>query len=233
MDTGFTKKRKSREAWFKGFFSCRRFADLVGHRGIIDCFKYFCGAIHWHEAENGFSIGIAVAAYEWIAAIALIIVAVWFILFIWRIRYSTMPQFLKTRYNETVAWSWRIFWLFLYVFVNLTSILFLGAVAINNLWWWWEPVSCDRHRAFFIRRPDYLGWYEGNGFTDVIQVSVPDNRKDLPPLMWHLQSLVVNSDWEKVHWQDLINYWKVHRIIFTWSLKNPGQIPASIKSIII
>ena len=44
-----------------------------------------------------------------------------------------MPQFLKTRYNETVALIMAIFWLFLYVFVNLTSILYLGAVAINGL----------------------------------------------------------------------------------------------------
>ena len=44
-----------------------------------------------------------------------------------------MPQFLKTRYNETVALIMAIFWLFLYVFVNLTSILFLGSLAINNL----------------------------------------------------------------------------------------------------
>src|ERR1700755_2225078 len=82
---------------------------------------------------NGYSIGVAVAAYEWIAAIALIIVAVWFIPIYLKNKIFTMPQFLKTRYNETVALIMAIFWLFLYVFVNLTSILFLGAVAINSL----------------------------------------------------------------------------------------------------
>src|SRR5436305_5718137 len=82
---------------------------------------------------QGYSIGIAVAAYEWIAAIALIIVAVWFIPVYLKNKIFTMQQFLKTRYNETVALIMAIFWLFLYVFVNLTSILFLGAVAINNL----------------------------------------------------------------------------------------------------
>src|SRR3979411_1168147 len=82
---------------------------------------------------NGFSIGIAVAAYEWIAAIALIIIAVWFIPVYLKNKIFTMPQFLKTRYNETVALIMGIFWLFLYVFVNLTSILFLGSLAINNL----------------------------------------------------------------------------------------------------
>jgi SSS family solute:Na+ symporter len=44
-----------------------------------------------------------------------------------------MPQFLKTRYNETVAMIMAILWLFIYIFVNLTSILYLGAVAISGL----------------------------------------------------------------------------------------------------
>ena len=82
---------------------------------------------------EGFFLGIAVAAYEWIAAIALIIVAVWFIPVYLKNNIYTMPQFLKTRYNESVALIMAIFWLFLYVFVNLTSILYLGAVAINGL----------------------------------------------------------------------------------------------------
>src|ERR1022692_3431695 len=82
---------------------------------------------------NGFFVGIAVSAYEWIAALALIIVAVWFMPVYLKNRIYTMPQFLKTRYNESVALIMAIFWLFLYVFVNLTSILFLGSLAINNL----------------------------------------------------------------------------------------------------
>src|SRR5579871_3749325 len=82
---------------------------------------------------NGYDIGIAVAAYEWIAAIALIIVAVWFMPVYLKNKIFTMPQFLTTRYNQTVALIMAVFWLFLYVFVNLTSILYLGAIAINNL----------------------------------------------------------------------------------------------------
>src|ERR1700761_1135469 len=82
---------------------------------------------------QGFTVGLAVAAYEWIAAIALIIVAVWFIPVYLKHKIYTMPQFLETRYNETVSLVMAIFWLFLYVFVNLTSILYLGALAINNL----------------------------------------------------------------------------------------------------
>src|SRR5258706_6226089 len=82
---------------------------------------------------NGFFVGIAVAAYEWIAALALIIIAIWFIPIYLKNKIYTMPQFLKTRYNESVALIMAIFWLFLYVFVNLTSILYLGAIAINGL----------------------------------------------------------------------------------------------------
>src|SRR5204863_8563539 len=82
---------------------------------------------------NGYFVGISVAAYEWIAAIALIIIAVWFMPVYLKNRIFTMPQFLKTRYNETVAMIMAVFWLFLYIFVNLTSILYFGTIAINSL----------------------------------------------------------------------------------------------------
>lgn len=122
---------------------------------------------------QGYSIGIAVAAYEWIAAIALIIVAVWFIPVYLKNKIFTMPQFLKTRYNETVALIMAIFWLFLYVFVNLTSILYLGALAINNL----LGGSVDQFHLIIILLSVFavfitLGGMKVIGFTDVIQVSV-------------------------------------------------------------
>jgi SSS family solute:Na+ symporter len=122
---------------------------------------------------QGYSIGIAVAAYEWIAAIALIVVAVWFIPVYLKNKIFTMPQFLKTRYNETVALIMSIFWLFLYVFVNLTSILFLGAVAINNL----LGGTPDSFHLILFALSIFavfitLGGMKVIGFTDVIQVSV-------------------------------------------------------------
>jgi len=82
---------------------------------------------------EGFFVGTAVAAYEWIAAVALIIIAVWFMPVYLKNRIFTMPQFLKTRYNDSVALIMAIFWLFLYILVNLTSILYLGATAITGL----------------------------------------------------------------------------------------------------
>jgi SSS family solute:Na+ symporter len=122
---------------------------------------------------NGYSIGIAVAAYEWIAAIALIIVAVWFIPVYLKNRIFTMPQFLTTRYNETVALIMAVFWLFLYVFVNLTSILYLGSLAINNL----VSGTATSFHIILLALSVFavvitLGGMKVIGFTDVIQVSV-------------------------------------------------------------
>jgi SSS family solute:Na+ symporter len=120
---------------------------------------------------EGFFLGVAVAAYEWIAAIALIIVAVWFIPVYLKNKIYTMPQFLKTRYNESVALIMAIFWLFLYVFVNLTSILYLGAVAINGL------TGGEYMHVIMIGLAVFalfisLGGMKVVAYTDVIQVAV-------------------------------------------------------------
>ncbi len=120
---------------------------------------------------EGFFLGVAVAAYEWIAAIALIIVAVWFIPVYLKNHIYTMPQFLKTRYNETVALIMAIFWLFLYVFVNLTSILYLGAVAINGLAGGEYLHVIMLGLAIFALLIS-LGGMKVVAYTDVIQVAV-------------------------------------------------------------
>jgi SSS family solute:Na+ symporter len=120
---------------------------------------------------EGFFLGIAVAAYEWIAAIALIIVAVWFIPVYLKNKIYTMPQFLKTRYNESVALIMAIFWLFLYVFVNLTSILYLGAVAINGLTGGGYLHIIMIGLAVFALLIS-LGGMKVVAYTDVIQVAV-------------------------------------------------------------
>lgn len=120
---------------------------------------------------NGFEVGIAVAAYEWIAAIALIIVAVWFIPVYLKNKIFTMPQFLNRRYNATTSLIMAVFWLFLYVFVNLTSILYLGALAINNL------MGGEYFHIIMLVLAVFaiiitLGGMRVIGFTDVIQVVV-------------------------------------------------------------
>jgi SSS family solute:Na+ symporter len=120
---------------------------------------------------EGFFVGIAVSAYEWLAAIALIIIAVWFMPVYLKNKIYTMPQFLKTRYNESVALIMAVFWLFLYVFVNLTSILYLGSVAINGL------VGGQSLHIIMIALALFalvitLGGMKVIGYTDVIQVAV-------------------------------------------------------------
>ncbi len=120
---------------------------------------------------EGFFLGIAVAAYEWIAAIALIIVAVWFIPVYLKNKIYTMPQFLQNRYNESTALIMAIFWLFLYVFVNLTSILYLGAVAINGLTGGEYMHTIMIGLAVFALLIS-LGGMKVVAYTDVIQVAV-------------------------------------------------------------
>ena len=120
---------------------------------------------------EGFFLGIAVAAYEWLAAVALIIVAVWFIPVYLKNKIYTMPQFLKTRYNESTALIMAVFWLFLYVFVNLTSILYLGAVAINGL------AGGEYLHVIMVGLAVFalfisLGGMKVVAYTDVIQVAV-------------------------------------------------------------
>ncbi len=121
---------------------------------------------------NGFFVGVAVAAYEWIAALALIIIAIWFIPIYLKNHIYTMPQFLKTRYNETVALIMAIFWLFLYVFVNLTSILYLGAIAINGLLPGQQYLHVTMIVLAIFAVIITLGGMKVIGYTDVIQVSV-------------------------------------------------------------
>src|SRR6188474_3365895 len=120
---------------------------------------------------NGFRLGIAISAYEWLAAVSLVIVAVFFMPIYLKNRIFTMPQFLKTRYNETVAMIMAVFWLFLYIFVNLTSILYLGTLAINNL------TGGEGFHLIMILLAVFalvitLGGMKVIGYTDVIQVLV-------------------------------------------------------------
>jgi len=117
---------------------------------------------------NGFTMGLAVSAYEWMAAITLVIVAVFFIPVYLRNKIFTMPQFLHQRYNSTVAMIMAVFWLLLYVVVNLTSILYLGAIAVNGI----SGINftvCLIGLAFFAVIIT-LGGMKVIGFTDVIQV---------------------------------------------------------------
>src|SRR5438874_9674918 len=118
---------------------------------------------------NGFRLGLAISSYEWLAAVSLVIVAVFFMPVYLKNRIFTMPQFLKTRYNERVALIMAVFWLFLYIFVNLTSILYLGTLAINNLTGGQHFHTIMIALALFALLIT-IGGMKVIGYTDVIQV---------------------------------------------------------------
>lgn len=117
---------------------------------------------------SGFKMGLAIATYEWMAAVSLIIVAIFFIPVYLKNKIYTMPQFLNQRYNGTVSMIMAVFWLLLYVLVNLTSILYLGALAINSI----SGISitvCMYGLAIFAIFIT-LGGMKVIGYTDVLQV---------------------------------------------------------------
>src|SRR5690554_2910471 len=82
---------------------------------------------------SGYAIGLAIASYEWMAAATLLIVGKWFLPVFLRNRIFTMPQFLEQRYGRRIRTVMAVFWIGLYVFVNLTSILWLGSLAIAHV----------------------------------------------------------------------------------------------------
>lgn len=117
---------------------------------------------------NGFKMGLAISAYEWMAAATLIVVAVFFLPIYLQNKIYTMPQFLRQRYNNTVAMIMAIFWLSLYIVVNLTSILFLGALAVSTV----SGLSFTLCMVFLAGFAIIitLGGMKVIGYTDVIQV---------------------------------------------------------------
>ncbi|MCO5936881.1 sodium/solute symporter [Mucilaginibacter sp. RB4R14] len=119
---------------------------------------------------SAFKMGLAISTYEWMAAATLIIVAVFFIPIYLKNKIFTMPQFLNQRYNGTVAMVMAIFWLLLYIVVNLMSILYLGALAISGISGI-DITVCITLLAIFAVFIT-LGGMKVIGYTDVIQVFV-------------------------------------------------------------
>ena len=82
---------------------------------------------------TGYVIGLAIASYEWMAALTLILVGKYFLPIFLKNRIYTMPEFLERRYSPAVRTVMAVFWLGVYVFVNLTAILWLGATAVHTV----------------------------------------------------------------------------------------------------
>jgi solute:Na+ symporter, SSS family len=117
---------------------------------------------------QAFQLGLGIASYEWMAALTLIIVAIFFMPMYLKNKIYTMPQFLRQRYDGRVATIMAVFWLLLYVLVNLTSIIYLGALSLQNMFG--APFFVCALGLVLFAIFITLGGMRVIGYTDVIQV---------------------------------------------------------------
>ncbi|NCD41027.1 MAG: sodium/glucose cotransporter [Bacteroidia bacterium] len=120
---------------------------------------------------SGYVIGLGIASYEWMAAITLILVGKFFLPIFIEKKIYTMPQFLEQRYDGRVRIAMAAFWLLVYVFVNLTSVLYLGALALNTIMGvplLWGIIGLAAFAAVY----SIYGGLKSVAWTDVIQVVV-------------------------------------------------------------
>jgi len=120
---------------------------------------------------SGYAIGLAIASYEWMAAATLLIVGKFFLPIFLKNEIYTMPQFLERRYGPTVRTIMAYFWLALYVFVNLTSIIWLGSIAVTKV------AGIDQNVALAILGVFALAYQIRGGLkavalTDIVQVTL-------------------------------------------------------------
>lgn len=118
---------------------------------------------------SGFAMGLAIASYEWMAALTLIIVGKYFLpIFIEKGLY-TIPEFIEKRYSVTLKSILAIFWVALFIFVNLTSVLFLGGKALHIVLGI-DPMTAIIGLALFAAAYSLWGGLSAVAWTDVIQV---------------------------------------------------------------
>jgi len=118
---------------------------------------------------SGYAIGLGIASYEWMAAITLIIVGKYFLPVFLQKKIYTMPQFLEMRYDGRVRTAMASFWLVVYVFVNLTSVLYLGALAMETIMG--IPINyAIVGLAVFAAIYSIYGGLKAVAWTDVVQV---------------------------------------------------------------
>ncbi|SEN10723.1 solute:Na+ symporter, SSS family [Sphingomonas gellani] len=120
---------------------------------------------------SGYAIGLAIASYEWMAALTLLIVGKFFLPIFLRNEIYTMPQFLERRYGPRIRTLMALFWLALYVFVNLTSIIWLGSIAVTKV------AGVDQTLALVILGVFALlyqikGGLKAVALTDIVQVTL-------------------------------------------------------------
>jgi SSS family solute:Na+ symporter len=120
---------------------------------------------------SGYVIGLGIASYEWMAALTLIIVGKYFLPVFLKNGIYTMPEFLQKRYSPSVRTVMAVFWLGVYVFVNLTSILWLGATAVHTVAGV-EIQTALAALAVFAGAYALYGGLKAVALTDIVQVSL-------------------------------------------------------------
>ena len=118
---------------------------------------------------EGFVVGMAIAVWELTAAIALIIMAKYFLPLFLEKQIYTMPQFLEQRFDRRVSLVLSFFWIIVYIFINLTSVLWLGSLSINAL----TDISIENALVFlalFSLAYSLSGGLKAVAMTDIIQV---------------------------------------------------------------
>lgn len=118
---------------------------------------------------SGFALGLAIASYEWMAAITLLIVGKYFLpIFISKGLY-TIPEFVEKRFSKQLKTILAVFWIGLYVFVNLSSVLYLGSIALETVLG--IPMMYGvMGLALFAAAYSLYGGLSAVAWTDVIQV---------------------------------------------------------------
>ncbi|MEO7276471.1 MAG: sodium/sugar symporter [Sphingomicrobium sp.] len=120
---------------------------------------------------SGYAIGLAIASYEWMAALTLLIVGKFFLPIFLNNHIYTMPQFLERRYGGLIRTLMAVFWLGLYVFVNLTSIIWLGSIAVTKVAGIDQNVALVMLGAFALLY-QIKGGLKAVALTDIVQVTL-------------------------------------------------------------
>jgi SSS family solute:Na+ symporter len=120
---------------------------------------------------SGYALGLAIASYEWMAAATLLIVGKYFLPIFLANDINTMPQFLERRYGPSIRTLMAIFWLGLYVFVNLTSIIWLGSIAVHQVAGINQDVALIGLGTFALAY-QLRGGLKAVALTDIVQVTL-------------------------------------------------------------
>lgn len=122
---------------------------------------------------SGFALGLAIASYEWMAALTLIVVGKFFLPIFIEKKLYTIPEFIEVRYSKNLKTILAVFWICLFIFVNLTSVLYLGATALDTIIGTGDGsifMQSIIGLALFAAAYSLYGGLSAVAWTDVVQV---------------------------------------------------------------